>query len=236
MLSLWPWLQLQRAQQNHALQTHRNRPTFDFSFARAFGRSGPRHSAAESFVSGMARRKLMAQLHSTQLHKLPSKGVPGDAYFALDQKEIFICIPGGQLVPLDGLLSPNPRGPVGPQGTPGERGDTGASGPQGKPGIDGTNGRDGRDGIDGRDGAPGPKGDKGERGEKGEQGPPGSFAFIGNAELAAEVLKVRAEYLAHKARFVSAMEQAAEDMQDIRPSMRALLKQHFEALRKRVEG
>jgi hypothetical protein len=178
----------------------------------------------------------MAAFHSTQLSKLPSKGTPGDAWFALDAKQIFICIGDGRLVPLDGLLSANPSGPVGPQGAPGERGDSGASGPQGKAGIDGTNGRDGRDGVDGRNGSPGPKGDKGERGEKGEQGPPGSFAFIGNAELAAEVLKVRAEYLAHKARFVSAMEQAAEDMQDIRPSMRALLKQHFEALRKRVEG
>jgi collagen triple helix repeat protein len=182
----------------------------------------------------MARRKLMAQLHSTQLSKLPSKGTPGDCWFAIDAKQIFICIGDGRLVPLDGLLSPNPSGPVGPQGQPGERGDTGGQGPQGKPGVDGLNGRDGKDGHDGIDGTPGQRGDKGDPGEKGEQGPPGSFVFIGNEELAEEVRKVRAEFLAHRARVHAAIEQAIEDMADLRPGMRALLKSHFETLRNRV--
>jgi|ERR1700723_1274371 len=65
----------------------------------------------------------MANFFSTLLAKLPRLGNPGDVYFATDTRDLFIAIPGGDLILLTNLWSGNsqvgPPGPAGPQGPPG---------------------------------------------------------------------------------------------------------------------
>jgi hypothetical protein len=96
-------------------------------------------------------------------------------------------------------------------------------GPQGKPGVDG---KDGRDGVDGRDGEPGPAGDKGERGD---------FAYIGAEEIKTAADKIRAEHLAHRARFRAAIEQTLDDAKQL-GGMGRLVTAHVKTIQKRTEG
>lgn len=88
------------------------------------------------------------------------------------------------------------QGPKGIKGDKGDRGDTGA---QGRNGRDGKNGQDGKDSI-----VPGPAGkDSTVPGPKGE---PGDITVIGDAELHAAVLTLRAE----KAKYTAALYEAFE--------------------------
>src|SRR5579863_9240613 len=111
------------------------------------------------------------KLHLVVFKHLPEKGEPGSLYFVKDGAH------QGEtyIAARNGMLCPIPEifnivVPVGP------------AGPAGR------DGKDGRDGIDGKDGAQGLKGD------------PGDVAYIGPAEVAAAVKKVRAELVAQRAR------------------------------------
>jgi hypothetical protein len=62
----------------------------------------------------------MSKLYSTKSNRLPSKGDPGDVYFATDVKETFIVLGDGRLFSLPVLLSGAHVVPaVGPKGEPG---------------------------------------------------------------------------------------------------------------------
>ena len=117
----------------------------------------------------------MARFHSAK--RLPSKGIPGDIYFATDASELFVALVDGSLYPVASMLNPGPPIP-GPKGDKGERGEKGEKG----------------DGKDGKDGAPGPKGDKGERGD---------LTIIGDSELQAAVKRLRAQKAAALAEIIT---------------------------------
>jgi hypothetical protein len=135
----------------------------------------------------------MPKLYSVK--RLPSVGDEiGSVYFCTETKEFFVCLAGGELFNMAGLLQLQPQPVVGPQGEqgsvgpPGPRGLQGAEGIQGRPGVSGSmgpaghngsaglpgatgkTGPQGPQGVAGKDGASivgpaGPKGDKGERGD-----------------------------------------------------------------------
>lgn len=191
----------------------------------------------------------MARFIATQLVKLPSCGTPGDAYYAVDTKEVFLVIGSGNLVPLDGLLSVNPRGVVGPKGEQGEKGDKGDRGEQGPRGEKGTEGQQGPVGAPGRDGADGlpgragrdsnvagpqgPKGEKGDRGAqgiRGEKGEKGDIQVVGPAELAAAVEAFRGE----KTRFRAALESVMQESNGLQRSTRTIVQSVLNKLKARA--
>ncbi len=172
----------------------------------------------------------MSKLISTKSNRLPSKGEPGDVFFATDTKETWIAIGDGRLFSLPVLLAGAAVVPaVGPQGETGrgEKGETGAVGRDGKNGKDstvpgpagakgdkgsdglsitgraGANGKDGRDGMDSI--VPGPKGERGERGERGEKGEPGDVTVVGDSELHEAVITLRKKLATVQASILQAM-------------------------------
>ncbi len=150
--------------------------------------------------------------------RLPSAGKPGDVYFQNVEKEFYIVLTDSTLLPVSGMLNPNPRGIVGPQG---ERGPVGATGPQGPQGIAGQNGADstavgpqgpigprgiagvhGQNGKDGRDGIDGKPGRDGRDGVDGRPGRDGSVVYptdnqpaVANQELLQQRARTQAAFL-----------------------------------------
>lgn len=165
----------------------------------------------------------MAELISVK--RLPSVGKPGNLYYNNQEKSFHLALGNGTLLPVEGMLSPNPRGPVGPQGEPGPAGASGRDsvvpGPQGQPGNDGATGRQGATGPKGADGLPGPAGKNGADGRDGKdstvpgpvgpqgpagpQGPKGDVLIPNDSELAAAVLQFRDQKARAHAAFVQAM-------------------------------
>jgi hypothetical protein len=146
--------------------------------------------------------------------RTPSKATPGDVIFNNVEKEFYIAVADGTLLPVAGMLTPNPRGVVGPQGEPGARGETGAQGPAG---INGRNGADstvpgptgprgergaagrdgdrGKPGVDGKDSTiAGPVGPQGPAGPRGEKGEPGDVVFPTALQVANALVELRQRY------------------------------------------
>jgi hypothetical protein len=103
---------------------------------------------------------------------LPEKGEPGSLYFVKDGAHAGETF----IAARNGMLCPVPDifnivVPIGPAGR------------------DGRDGATGKDGRDGKDGVAGPKGE------------PGDVVYIGPAEVAQAVQKVRAELVAQRTRF-----------------------------------
>jgi hypothetical protein len=196
-------------------------------------------------------RTEMSSFHSCKTKTLPSKGIAGDAYFNIDTREIFICIADGRLVPLAGLLSNYPGGPVGadgPKGDRGEKGDAGIQGQRGENGLMGPAGADGRNGKDGERGQPGVQGLQGERGEngdkgdkgdtgatgatgpRGEQGPRGDVLIVDDAAVQAAVKKLQAA----KLRIQAKIRQKALESNNLPPAMRTILQSHLAEIEKEL--
>ena len=165
----------------------------------------------------------MADLISVK--RLPSKGEPGNLYFDNQEKSFHLALGDGTLLPVEGMLSPNPRGIVGPQGERGERGATGPQGPAARDGKDGADstvpGPQGPRGPKGSDGLPGPAGKNGADGKDGKdstiagpvgpqgpagpQGPKGDVLIPNDSELAAAVIQFRDQKARAHAAFLQAM-------------------------------
>jgi hypothetical protein len=175
----------------------------------------------------------MADLFSVK--RLPSRGKPGDVYFNNVEKEFYIVLTDTTLLPVSGMLSPNPRGIVGPRGEQGGVGATGPQGPAGKDGRDSTvpgprgdsitgpkgaaglPGPAGKDGRDGRDSEiAGPHGPQGERGPQGEKGERGDVLIPNASELAAAVIS----YRQHNAKIQAALLEEISKSKNLRPSTR----------------
>jgi hypothetical protein len=167
----------------------------------------------------------MAELISVK--RLPSVGKPGNLYYNNQEKSFHLALGDGTLLPVEGMLSPNPRGIVGPQGERGERGATGPQGPASRDGRDGADstvpgpigprgpkGADGLPGPAGKNGAdstvPGPAGKDGQSivGPAGPQGPRGDCLIPNNSELAAAVIAYRQKHAAIQASLLTEISKA----------------------------
>jgi hypothetical protein len=112
---------------------------------------------------------------------------PGTVFFCRDTQNCFIAMADGCLLNLSELVNgtvPCVHVPV-----PGERGSDGANG---------KDGRDGKDGADGKTGAQGPKGE------------PGDITVIGDAELQAAVVELKAKHAKTRAALLDAMQRNAD--------------------------
>jgi hypothetical protein len=191
----------------------------------------------------------MANFHSMNSGRFPQRGVEGDAYFASDTKKIFICIAGGVLVPLEGLLNvrvvEGARGEKGDTGAAGGIGPHGLQGPAGRDGIDGKSvsgpkgprgaqgpqgipGKDGRDGIDGKGGATGATGAQGPQGEKGE------VLYVGDAEMEAALKEARAKIIATDAKWNAAIDETILEVLRCRPNSGQAIKNYLERAKRRA--
>lgn len=164
-------------------------------------------------------------LHSVRLSKLPSKGTPGDVFYTVDAKQTYWVCTAGTLLCLNDLAAgtaagvrtvgpqgetglQGAQGPIGLTGPRGERGTNGAPGnlgPKGDKGSDGHNGDRGKPGERGPQGERGEKGDKGDKGDRGERGERGEILYVGPAEMAAEIKKLRAEIVRQRAAILAGL-------------------------------
>lgn len=180
----------------------------------------------------------MCALKTVKFTKLPSKGTPGDVYYA-GPGQVYFVTGGGELLNIVDLMSGNvakvvgPQGERGPQGNdstvPGPQGSQGLPGRDGKIGSTGCAGKRGERGLPGRDGkdsvVPGPPGRDGKDGQSivGPQGPkgdPGSILIIDSSSVA-EQLKI---LLRERARVKAAFTQAMIDANGYKtPAFRNLL-------------
>jgi hypothetical protein len=162
----------------------------------------------------------MPKLYSVK--RLPSTGQLGDVYFSTETKEFFVCLAGGELFNMAGLLQLQPQPVVGPKGEqgsvgpPGPRGLQGAEGIQGRPGVSGSmgpaghNGSAGLPGATGKTGAQGPQGPAGKdgasivgpAGPKGDKGDRGDLFIPTETELQAAVIDYRQRYICIQAAFL----------------------------------
>ncbi|MGA8732794.1 MAG: hypothetical protein WB558_02625 [Terriglobales bacterium] len=163
----------------------------------------------------------MPKLYSVK--RPPASGELGDVYFSTETKQFFVCLAGGELFDMAGLLTMQPQpvvGPQGPQGSvgpPGPRGLQGAEGIQGRPGVSGSmgpaghNGSAGLPGATGKTGAQGPQGPQGTAGKDGAsivgpagpQGPRGDVMIPNADELSAAVIAYRQKFTAIQAALLS---------------------------------
>jgi len=129
----------------------------------------------------------MAKLFSTKTSGLPSRGNPGDVYFAVDTGTVYLALGDGTLFNVNDLMAGGGVARVvGPRG---EKGDPGPAGNDSiVPGPQGTAGRDGRDGAQGPPGV-GKQGDPGPQGKRGDDGKPGRDGKDGDAGKAVAELK-----------------------------------------------
>jgi hypothetical protein len=117
----------------------------------------------------------VAEFHSCG-SRLPERGVVGDAYFDAFNRQMYIAIADGRLVPLESLLA----GPA-VQGIDGK--DSTVPGPPGAPGRDST--------------VPGPQGPRGEKGD---------VLYVSDSELAAAVEAWKQKYIDAEARWHAALD------------------------------
>jgi hypothetical protein len=175
----------------------------------------------------------MAELHSTKSGRLPSKGIPGDIYFANDTKSFYFACGDGTLLNLSDLLKGDVAvRAVGPEGQRGERGE---KGDQGRPGKDGnvTVGltQEVKDEIAAAVRAaikaiPTP------RGERGEKGAPGDVLYVGPDEMQAAVKQARTKLIEHRAHIKATIADRIANSKHLPLQMRRLLEDHLRGVEK----
>jgi hypothetical protein len=117
----------------------------------------------------------MAKFNNLRAKNLPTKGTPGDLYFAGDARgcKLFIAAGDGTLCPAESIFNitvqsaglDGATGAQGQQGPKGERGERGPQGVQGATGERGATGPRGLNGSDGKQGLAGPQGAPGRDGQ-----------------------------------------------------------------------